>query len=282
MESLHLEAIEAHEALTRGKRLGKAVAHESFQIELVHHNTDVWVVFRSDEDGGIALRAPLFTASATVTRKRQKDCLIAWEAHSDIGRFTGQLTAEKTGLAQFAYRVRFTPALTVHLPYFPRDLIPFDQAGNPQTTRGSIEAKQRKLNTGLCYLELERPKLGKLLYVQNLTALNPYFLATGTKPESVVGGEWPVLGYLAPTQPDDRSAAIPAGQETVLYDTHLVFRRKAEEDEAESAWQFLDMLGAIYRTLDKPRTVRRPWIERSRHTLRDLARSPKARQSGTA
>lgn len=278
MESLRLEAIEAREAITRGKRLGKVSAHAGFLIELVHHNADVWIVLRGGDSGGIALRAPLFTASASVSRKRQKGCLIAWQAQSEIGRFTGELTGEQTGLAQFAYRIRFTAAQTVHLPYFPRDLIPFGKGGDPLATRGTIEAKQRKLNTGLCYLELERPKLGKLLYVQNLTALNPYFLATGTKPESVVGGKWPVLGYLAPTQPGDPSAAIRAGQETVLYDTHLVFRRKAREDEAESAWQFLDMLGAIYRNLDKPRTVRRPWIERSRRTLRDLARSPKARE----
>lgn len=278
MESLHLEAIEAREAITRGRRLGKAVAHENFQIELVHHNADVWIVLRGDKGGGITLRAPLFTASASVTRKRQKGLLIAWEADGELGRFTGELTGDKTGLAHFAYRVRFTPAQTVQLPYLPRDLIPFGKGGDPLATRGTIEAKQRKLNTGLCYLQLERPKLGKLLYVQNLTALNPYFLATGTTPESVVGGEWPVLGYLAPTRPGDPAAAIPAGQDTVLYDTHLVFRRKAEEDEAESAWQFLDMLGAIYRSLDKPLTVRRAWIERSRRTLRDLARSPKARK----
>lgn len=274
---IRLEAVEAREALARGKRVGKPISHGGFQLELIHHQADVWLAFRRDDSGGVVLRTPLFLEGATVTRKRREDRLIRWEAHCELGTFIGELSGEATGLAQFAYKVTFTPSKAIHLPYLPRDLIPFGAGGDPLSAKGSIEARQRKLNTGLCYLEISRPLLGKLLYVQNLTALNPYFEATGTKPDSVVGGEWPVLGYLAPTQPADSSKALPADKAMVLYDTRLVFRQKPEEEEAESAWQFLDMMGAIYRDLDRPKTVRRDWVGRARHTLRDLETSQKAR-----
>lgn len=278
MERLSLEAIEARDALVRGRKLVAAKRHGGLDIDLLHHKDDAWLVFRRGRDGGVALRTPLLAdPDAFAVRKRDR-CLIAWEARSELGSFTGELEGEATGLEHFSYKVAFTPARAVHLPYLPRDLVPFGPAGDPLASEGSVEASQRKLNTGLCYLEITRPKLGKLLYVQNLTALNPYYLATGTKPESAVGGEWPILGYLAPTQPGDASMVLPAGRKTILYDTRLVFRHKPEEEEAESAWQFLDMLGAIYRGLDKPRTVRRDWVARSRRTLRDLETSPKVRE----
>lgn len=275
---ISLEALEARDALARGKRVGKPITHGGFRLEVIHHRADVWLVLRRDKSGGIALRTPLFVEGATLTRKSAKGCLLRWEARSELGITVAELSGEKTGLEQFAYKVTFTPSQTIHLPYLPRDLIAFGGGGDPFSAKGSIEASQRKLNTGLCYLEITRPLLGKLLYVQNLTALNPYFAATGTKPDSAVGGQWPILGYLAPTQPGDVSKALPADKPTVLYDTRLIFRRKAEDEEAESAWQFLDMMCAIYRDLDRPKTVRRDWIGRTRRTLRDLATSPKARE----
>jgi hypothetical protein len=64
----------------------------------------------------------------------------------------------------------------------------------------------------------------------------------------------------------------------VLYDTRLVLRPHSEHGEADSAWQFLDMLGAVYRNIEKPKTKRRDWLKRSEMTLRDLSASPKVRQ----
>ncbi len=278
MERLSLEAIEAREALARGRKLVTGKRHGGFDIDLLYHKSDAWLVFRRDRSGGIALRTSLLADSASFEVRERDGCLIAWEARNALGVFTATLEGEPTGLEQFTYKVIFTPAIAIHLPYLPRDLIPFGPGGDPLASEGSIEAKQRKLNTGLCYLEIAKPRIGKLLYVQNFTALNPYYLATGTTPESAVGGEWPILGYLVPTQPADPSKVLPAGRKTVLYDTRLVFRHKPEEEEAESAWQFLDMLGAIYRSLEKPKTVRRDWVARSRKTLRDLAGSAKLRE----
>lgn len=279
MQHLNLESIQARDALQQGKSLGRAVRHGGLDVRLVRHRDTLWLTMSRGDEGGLALRAPLFDDEAVVKLSRSvSGTLLAWTATGAAGTVSGKLVGEATGLEHFEYRVDFTPKHAIHLPYLPRDLVAFGPGGDPLTSEGMIEARQRRLNTGLCYLRLERPALGKVLYVQNLTALNPYFAATGTVPENAVGGEWPVLGYLAPTRPAAAEATLPGGKTTLLYDTRLVFRRKLEEEEAESAWQFLDMLGAVYRGLEGPRVERRDWIARSRQTLRDLARSQKARE----
>ena len=278
MERVSLEAIEARDALARGKTMRTGVRQGGLDIELLHYKSDAWLIFHRDRSGGLALRTPLLTEPDSFDLIERDGCAITWQARSELGIITAELETEPTGLEHFTYKVTFAPRQAIHLPYLPRDMIPFGLGGDPLASEGRIEALQRKLNTGLCYLTLDKPKIGKVLYVQNLTALNPYYIATGTKPENAVGGEWPVLGYLAPTQPADTTKVLPAGTETVLYDTRLVFRHKPEAEEAENAWQFLDMLGAIYRGLDKPKTVRRDWVARSRKTLRDLEKSPKLRE----
>lgn len=279
MERLSLEAIEAREALSRGQSVLKDVRHGGFALELLHHKADLWLVFRRDRSGGVALRTPLLADGPRCqAEKGEGPCLIAWRAESELGVLTGELRGESTGLEQFEYRVVFAPTRPVHVPYLSRDLVPFGRNGDPLASEGRVEASQRRLNTGLCYLDVVTPPVGKLLYLQNLTELNGYYRATGTKPEDAVGGEWPILGYLPPTQPGAPDKTLPAGRPVTLYDTRLVFRCKDQEDEAESAWQFLDMLGAIYRGIGRPEPQRRDWIGRARRTLRDLERSPKARQ----
>lgn len=278
MDSVSRDVLEARDALSRGKTLAKPVRHGGLAIELKRHKADIWLTFSRDGRGGVALRCPVLAEGGACTVARNADGkLFTWRIENELGLFEGMLEGEETGLEQFGYVVAFTPRAPVHVPYLPRDLVPFGRGGAPFASEGTIEAAQRRLNTGLAYLDVTKPPMGKLLYVQNLTALNGYYRATDTKPESVVGGDWPFLGYLPPTQPSDPTKALPAGKRVTLYDTRLVFRRKSGEEEAESAWQFLDMLGAVYRRLDKPAAERRDWVARARATLRSLEKSPKAR-----
>ncbi len=277
MERVSLEAIEAREALTKGKTLLGDVVHGGLSIAVIQHKADMWLVFRRGSDGGIAIRSPLLATPRSCKATRSKDS-VSWETRSEAGKFSAELHGEATGLEHFIYKVSFRPDRDIHVPYLPRDLVIFGSDADPLASEGTIEASQRRLNTGLCYLKVAKPDIGKLLYVQNLTSLNPYYRATETKPESAVGGEWPVLGYLPPTQPGDASKVLEAGVDWTLYDTRLVFRHKPEDEETESAWQFLDMLGAVYRNLDKPGTELRDWVGRSARTLRDLETSPKARE----
>ena len=277
MERLSLEVIDARDALARGKILART-HHGGLSLELLHHKANMWLVFRRNRSGGVALRTPLLADDTLCSLSEEADGqLIGWRGENELGEIRAALHGEATGLENFCYTVTFTPRRPVHIPYIPRDLIAFGRNGDPLASEGVVEARQRKLNTGLCYVDITKPAIGKLLYVQNLTALNPNFRHTETCPDDSVGGEWPILGYLPPTHPADPNKLLPKGKPVVLYDTRLVFRHKPQTGEGDSAWQFLDMLGAIYRDLGKPTAERRDWIKRSQQTLRDLERSPKAR-----
>ncbi|MGX7951686.1 hypothetical protein ACWPM1_03885 [Tsuneonella sp. HG249] len=267
---------EGERALDAGRRFA-TVHHNDLKLEARVSEGDFWVVFyRGREGGGVAWRTPLFTEDARIERVDGSG-LAHFVAISHLGRHRIDIEACEGEAAFFTLTVRFRPDRALHVPFIPRDLVAVGPDGRAHKPKGRIEARQRRLNTGLCYFELREPDLGKVLYVQDLTALNPYFEATGTKPENAVGGEWPEVGYLAPTQPQDTGKALPGGREIVLNRAFLMVRRFPQDEEAASAWQFLDMLGAIYRRIKRPNAAHRDWIERTGRTLDDLRSSPKAR-----
>lgn len=272
--SLALHASER--ALEDGKRRALA-RHGDMSIEARQQGSDLWLhIAPNEQEGGLAWRIPLFTDAAQIEREDGND-LLAFTATSDLGRHRIALSADAEEAALFRLEVTFRPERALHLPFLPRDLVPIGPSSRKGSPKGRIEARQRRLNTGLCYFSLDEPDLGKVLYLQDLTALNAYFRATDTKPENAVGGEWPEVGYLPPTQPGDASKALPAGRETVLSRGWLLIRRFPATEEAASAWQFMDMLGAIYRRIERPTPVYRDWVGRSAQTLDDLRSSPKAR-----
>jgi len=268
-ELLGLQPIFADDKpIARASHLGLATA-------LHHRDQDLWLTVSRDGDGGLAVRLPLLASETRVTARSGGGALIRVKAENASGRFTAELEAGSPELEYLRWTVRLRPSRDLHIPYLPRDLVAFGADGDPLASEGTVEARQRRLNTGLVYLRFRRPALGKVLYLQDLTSLNDYFLATGTKPENAVGGDWPLLGYLPPTDPRNVKGCLPAGKDVVLYATHLVFRAKPEQEERESAWQFLDMLATIYGQLPQPKTTRRDWVGRSHQTIRDLERLPK-------
>lgn len=159
----------------------------------------------------------------------------------------------------------------------PRDLVAFGPTGSPDGVKAHVEAEQRKLNTGLLYFSLEEPDFGKVLYVQNLSTLNPYFNATGTKPENAVKCAWPDMGYCPPVNPKTGTVTLKAHQQVMLYDTILAIRAYPQDEEADSAWQFLDMLGGLYPWLSPPKADFRNWPQRADATVADLMHAPEAR-----
>jgi hypothetical protein len=179
-------------------------------------------------------------------------------------------------LEELRVTTTFKPAAPITLPYVPRDLYPLGANDDPLGTEGEVEATQRGLNSGLIYFRMREPAFGSILYLQNLTALNDYFRATGTTPRDAVGGQWPELGYLMPMPSGDGSGALEAGVEVTLSDAILVFRPQTPSAEQGDGRQFLQMLAAAYRMLDVPRTTYHDWIERSERTLRDLDEAPAA------
>lgn len=185
----------------------------------------VWVVLQRGPEGGLALRMPVFSPDARCRSVACEGALAAVECSGSLGRARLVLRGDAFGLEQLRATLDFTPAQELSFAELPRDLVPFGAAGDPHRVRVSVEAKQRKMNTALLYFTLEQPEFGKVLYLQNLTALNAYFNMTGAKPENAVGGDWGELGYAPPRNPDTGKAVLQAGKTVTLYDTIVAVRR---------------------------------------------------------
>lgn len=240
----------------------------------------LWVIVRRPGKGGVALRAahlPVGPFECRVTSRKRGEPL-TFEIDSLLGRHHVTVTSSEAELHRLRVEVKLRLSGPLRLPFVPRDLYPLDANDDLAGAKGNVEAAQRGPNSGLVYFRLDEPALGSVLYFQNLTALNPYFLATGTKPLGVVGGIWPELGYLPPVRKSaqDEADPLPAGEEIVLSDAILVFRDWAADNEREMARQFVQMLGAAYKLLDLPEVEYRDWVSRAERTLNDLETAPVA------
>ena len=258
-----------------GKRIGTLRLGE-LSVEARAADDSVWVIVRRAGHGGLAVRAAYLGGAFEYAKTQPSDAqAVEFEITSLLG--THRVTVKACGAALDNLRVTtlFTPAAPIILPYTPRDLYPLDAEDDPLGAVGKVEAQQRGPNSGLLYFHIDEPAFGRVLYFQNFTALNGYFTATGTDPVETVGGSWPELGYLMPPA-TDAEHPLPAGVEVTLSDAILVFRSDPPEDERGSARQFLQMLGAVYRTLELPGTTYRDWVARSERTLRDLDEAPEA------
>lgn len=220
----------------------------------------------------LALRTAWAPGGDLVVRRVGDRC---FEAESSLGRFVVDIALEP---AESLLRVttRFTPAADLVVAHWPRDLYVLNPAGRPcdPPPEGRVEAAQRGLNVGLVFLTLPGSPFGTVMYLQNLTALNAWFQASGTTPDGVVGGEWPELGY-RPQPFTDK--ALPAGESFVLSDVLLTWTPGDAGAEADRAGAFLTLLARLCSRLDDaPATEFRDWPDRCERTLRHLARSPKA------
>jgi hypothetical protein len=250
--------------------------------EVCQGRDSVWCLIRREGRGGLALRCAWLAGADYTCRKLDPEPgeTLRVEVDSALGRHRLVFVSSGDGLHRLRAQVMFTPAAEMRVPYIPRDLYPLDERDDPFGAKGNVEAAQRGINSGIVYFRLDEPKFGSALYFQNFTALNPYFRATGTKPDGVVGGEWPELGYLPPTpesQEIDEPGLLSAGEEICLSDAIVVLRDWAGDNEQEMARQFLQMLGVAYQTLELPEVEYRDWPGRAERTLRDLETSRQAR-----
>lgn len=250
------------------------------KIELVASSDSVWALIRRPAKGGLALRAA-FIPVAFTARVLKTECGLATKLSivSALGEHVIEFRTLRDELERLGMTVRFTPARQLVLPFLPRDLYPLDTRDDPLGAQGCVEAVQRGINVGLVYFRLEKPAFGSVLYVQDLTALNDYFLATDTKPEAAIGGTWPELGFLPPTPERGEGVAgkpLAANVEVVLSDALLILRDDGPSDERDSARHFLQLLGAAYEMMDRPHTEYHDWVTRAELTLSDLKSAPEA------
>ncbi|ESQ78733.1 hypothetical protein [Asticcacaulis sp. YBE204] len=247
-------------------------------IDLCPGRDTIWVIARRKDKGGIVLRTNPWPGPYVLKVNDTSDARAVLEVTASAGTWTIEIAVLDDKVLRV--KVSLKPVADLLLAFWPRDLYVLDAQDDPTTAIGEVEAAQRGVNGGLCYFCVKDPGFGPVLYVQNLTALNPYFKATKTKPDGVVGGRWPSLGYQPPTSPMGYAPPeypLTAGEEIVVSDALLAFRPDCAPDEMQSARYFVEMLAEIYPHLDKPEVGFHDWIERSQRTIKDLTDAPQAR-----
>lgn len=247
----------------------------------LHASPDsVFAIVRRARAGGLAIRAAFVPAPfACEAVAPEADEAARLRISSAIGELVLSFRADRDALERLRIVTDFTPARAVVLPFAPRDLYPLGQGDDPLRATGTVAASQRGINTGLLYFHIDEPAFGNVLYVQNLTASNDYYRATGTIPRESVGGAWPELGYALPTpsaRADPAEVSLAAGERVTLSDQILIFRHEAPPHERESARQFVQMLAAVYDVMDLPPVEYRDWAGRAEHAAHDLATAPEA------
>jgi len=243
-----------------------------------HRGRDgLWIVTRRGDRGGLALRTFPILGDFRIETLEAHDTGGKWrvDTHSgtlfiELALFDGQMLRMTT---------RLIPSEDLLVAFWPRDLYPLDAHDDPRLSRGRMEAAQRGLNAGICYFDFGQPDFGTVLYMQNLTALNGFFKDTKTKPDGVIGGQWPELGYLPPSAPMGPSPPqypLRKGHEVMTSDALIVIRDERADNEFQTARTFIEMLAQIYPYLDKPEPQVRDWLWRARQTLHDLKTAPEA------
>lgn len=250
-------------------------------IAVMAGSDSLWAIIRHGAEGGLALRVAHAPGGCSEIRKcrPEADEALRIEFTSSVGKHCAafRLHADEVPILRVMAWIR--PSVPLLIPFLPRDLYPLGKGDDPACANGCVEAAQRGLNSGVCYFRMTEPAFGSVLYFQNLTTLNPWFLATETKPDGAVGGEWPELGYLPPTPPQSGTPPVhplPEDRETPVSDALLAFHDDSFGDEAAMARRYLGLLGAIYRRIDPPAPQFHDWVDRAEASLRDLEKSPKA------
>ena len=247
-------------------------------VEACPGRDTLWIVVRRPGKGAVVLRTNPWPGPYVLTARHTSATGAVWDVKASCGTWTVELSVLDGRILRI--KITLKPITDLLLAFWPRDLYILDADDNPMKADGQVEAAQRGVNSGICYFCVKAPKFGSVLYAQNLTALNPYFQATETKPDGVVGGRWPELGYQPPTSPMGNAPPekpLAAGQAVVVSDALVTFTDRCAADEMQSARHFVDMLADLYPYLDKPEPKFHDWIDRSHRTLHDLAHAGPAR-----
>jgi hypothetical protein len=255
----------------RGKPL-HSLSNGSFSGEIRSAGKALWLVAR----WGDGLRMAFCLAWTAGEKSQVVEC--AGERGSFrcglqtlLGRYDVAVeTCGRSGV--FHWRSTLKPAAKMTVPYWPCDTYPLDAKGNPLATRGVVHTRQQGTRGAFLYGSVTEPESGSFLYVQNLTALNPYFAKTHTSPCDCVSDCWPELGFALPRSPEK---ALEAGEEMVVSDAYVACAEGTPGSERQASRQFIDLYGRLYLELPKPEARHRDWPRRVDETIHDLTHSPK-------
>jgi len=267
------------EDLRRGRRVAR-LEESGCELEAIAGREHLWVAAQGRAHAFVLRACSFMAGPGRVRRMRRRKgealrlCAVSLAGEQEISL----RCHDQGGVPVLELTCRLTSAQPLVIPFLPRDLFPLDSGGSPGGA-GKIEAAQRGLNSGFCFLRREDVSRSTLLYWQDLTALNPYFAATGTKPDGAVGGEWPELGFRLPTAAlgqAEEVRALPAGRTITLSRALVALHDGDAREEADLAAHFLTLSGAIYHLLERPRCEWRDWPARAAQTAKDLARTKDA------
>ena len=250
-------------------------------VDVMAGADSLWLIIRRKGIGGFALRAAYAPGGCQSVRRlrRREGEQLRLKIGSRLGEYEVSVACPPASMPVLRVTTRLTPSEALLVPFLPRDLYPLDARDDPTGREGRVEAAQRGLNTGLCFVTTDPGGFGTTLYVQNLTALNDYFRQTDTKPDGAVGGLWPELGYLPPTprqSPTPPEKPLRAGRAVTLSDAFLAFHDSTDGDEQQLAETFLNQLATVYDLLETPPTEFHDWQQRAEQTLKDLDEADEA------
>ncbi|GAB3934703.1 hypothetical protein [Mucilaginibacter myungsuensis] len=185
---------------------------------------------------------------------------------SILGKFDVKVILPTEQASMLRYTVTLTPTEGTLFPYWPRDILPLDNA------EGEIWLKQVGTRSGQLYFTTTKPQKAAILYLQNLSALADYNQQTETSAGETVGGEWPEIGFALP--PTLKNKPLQAGTTYVISDAFIALTTEVPEKERDITQQYLDLLAQVYLALPKPNTHYQPWPEILEKGLTDLIDSP--------
>lgn len=241
---------------------------KGMDLQLQQGKQSLWIVAIWPSGSGVVIR----TSFSPEEGLEIEDChsdgkTFECEALSPAGRYRVRLEVPDSEKSIIHFTVNLTPAGRLSIPFWPSDVYPISENGDPFETRGTVHAAQRGVAMGFVYASLTKPESGTFFYFQNLTALNNLCEQTHTAPDTRVGGSWPELGY---TPPIAERAPLRPGKETTLSDGYVAFTPEIPKTTDSLAEFFLDMLADIYLLTPKPEAVYQDWRTVAKATVKDI------------
>lgn len=192
---------------------------------------------------------------------------VAYTRESDGAQFTVIAETVTASPGLFHTRVTVKPNRELRLQSCGHEWAYAPAQGSSESDVLRRWATQNLAASGLCYLTA--PGIGRVFYLQNLTALNPLFHACGMSPRWLVSAGDSTFGCANPL---DTGRTFKPGETFVLSDSYLYLTANPTTEDAISiADGFLKGMAATYEALpDKPETQWVDWQALSERSLQDL------------
>jgi hypothetical protein len=275
-------ALALFEELGRGRPPSRwSYIVQDFTFDVFEVNESLWVLARFPDGGEIILRTAYCPdgnlSIDEITRvndgvEGSPENGIEIKLRSNAGDFCVRLVFPRPDQALLRCTTVLTPAISLFVPFWPRDLLPLGKEDEFMNSEGVIYTAQKGPRSGLVYFSLSQPLGGSVFYFQNLTSLNDYCKQTETSLAGTVGGEWPELGMALPAATEK---PLEAGREVTLSDVYMILSPDIPKDDLEMSKQFLDFMAQVYLELPHAKTEYIHWPDLIKNSLRDLSNSEK-------